>query len=191
MNMLRTAWHHCRYGSTALWLLCAACAPIDADNAVLTPREQGAFPPIRLQGVDRANVVTADFRGKVVVLNVWATWCPPCRKEMPSLQRLHAKLDPARAEVIGVSVENDDHVVREWLKQSKITFANYLDTGSPSAQKLLRISAYPQTFFISPDGRLIASVSGARDWDDPKWLEMIDKAASGKIATRQSAAYIR
>ena len=97
-------------------------------------------------------------------------------------------LFPARAEVIGVSVENDDHVVREWLKQSKITFANYLDTGAPSAREQLRITSYPQTFFIGPDGRLIANIAGARDWDDPKWLEIIHNAAVGKVASARPTA---
>ena len=143
------------------------------------------MPPIRLQGIDRANAATADFRGKVLVLNVWATWCPPCRKEMPSLQRLHAKLDPARAEIIGLSVENDDHRVREWLRQSKINFANYLDTGTPSARALLGITSYPQTFFISPDGRLIATIVGARDWDDPKWLGLINNASSNHVLSER------
>lgn len=168
---------------TTLLLLCAACGPIDAGNNVSMQHEQKILPPIRLHGIDRANAATADFRGKVLVLNVWATWCPPCRREMPSLERLHARLDPARAEVIGLSVENDDHRVREWLRQSKITFANYLDMGTPSARALLGITSYPQTFFIGPDGQLIAAIVGARDWDDPKWLGLINNASSSRVSS--------
>ena len=171
------------YALTTLLLLCAACGPIDAGHEVAVQHEQQILPPIRLQGIDRANAVTADFRGKVLVLNVWATWCPPCRKEMPSLERLHARLDPARAKIIGLSVEIDEHRVREWLMQSKITFANYLDAGTPSARALLGINSYPQTFFIGPDGQLIATIVGARDWDDPKWLGLINNASSNRVSS--------
>ena len=163
-------------GIAALLLLAsAACGPIDARDQARVRKE---FPLIRLQGVDRPNSVSTSFRGKVLVVNVWATWCPPCRKEMPGLERLHARLDPARAMVIGVSVENDDHQVREWLKQSSITFPNYLDAGTPSARELLRITSYPQTYIVSPDGRIIAQFEGARNWDDPKWLALVDSSFS-------------
>ena len=172
----------CRSGLTTLLLLCAACGPIEAGLELPMQHERQILPSIRLQGIDRANAVTTEFRGKVLVVNVWATWCPPCRKEMPSLERLHARLDPARAKVIGLSVEIDEHRVREWLMQSRITFANYLDAGTPSARALLGINSYPQTFFIGPDGQLIATIVGARDWDDPKWLGLINNASSNRVA---------
>jgi thiol-disulfide isomerase/thioredoxin len=137
------------------------------------------FPSIQLKGIDRANSISTAFRGKVLVVNIWATWCPPCRKEMPSLERLHAQLDPARATVIGLSVENDEHQVREWLRQAGIGFPNYLDTGTPSARELLRIASYPQTFIVGPDGKLIAHYDGARNWDEAKWLTLIHTAYAG------------
>ncbi|MEQ1515170.1 MAG: TlpA disulfide reductase family protein [Usitatibacteraceae bacterium] len=133
----------------------------------------GEFPLVQLQGVDRADTQSATFRGKVLLVNVWATWCPPCRKEMPGLEHLHAQLDPARAAVIGLSVEDDSHQVSEWLRQSQITFPNYLDTGTPRAREALRIASYPQTFLVGPDGRVIERFVGPRDWRDPKWIERI------------------
>lgn len=179
MSFARSALDNCGRGIAASALLaCAGCWQIDARDDVPVRAE---FPRIHLRGIDRADTVSASFRGKVLVINVWATWCPPCRKEMPSLGRLHARLDPARAALIGLSVENDDHQVREWLKQSSIMFPNYLDTGTPSARELLRITSYPQTFIVAPDGRLIARFEGARDWGDPKWLTLINDASSEKL----------
>lgn len=177
MKSLAAAWRKFLPGLTALIALCAACGPVGVGNEAVTRPEAKAFPAIQFLGVDRANASAGDFRGKVLVLNVWATWCPPCRREMPSLERLHTKLDPARAVVVGLSVENDDHRVREWLKQTKITFANYLDAGRPSARELLDIKAYPQTYFVGPDGRVLAQFEGARDWDHPSWLALIDHAS--------------
>jgi thiol-disulfide isomerase/thioredoxin len=168
-----------------LLLLATACEPQQAlvDRAVV----RDEFPLIRFHGIDRPDTDSVAFRGKVLVVNVWATWCPPCRKEMPSLEWLHAQLDPARAAVIGLSVENDDHQVREWLRQTNITFANYLDTGAPRARERLQITSYPQTFFVGPDGRLIARLEGARDWRDPKWMQLINEAygAKSKVAIAQ------
>lgn len=142
-------------------------------------------PAIKLQGVDRPDADVNSFRGKVLVMNVWATWCPPCRREMPSLARLQAKLESGGAMVIGVSVENDVHQVREWLRHTNIAFPNFVDTRAPSARDQLRITTYPQTFIVAPDGRLIARVEGARDWDEPKWLNMIRDASTATTNVRR------
>jgi thiol-disulfide isomerase/thioredoxin len=155
-----------------LFLAPSACERFDASTKALVGQ---GFPPIRMQGIDRADSASTSFRGKVLIVNVWATWCPPCRKEMPSLEQLHSRLDPARAAVIGLSVENDAHQVREWLKKSKITFPNYLDTHAPSARQILGISSYPQTFLVAPDGKVIARIEGARDWAEPKWIALVGK----------------
>ncbi len=168
------------------WLLLlavAACGQQDA--AVNVSRALDEFPLFSLQGIDRADADSAAFRGKVLVINVWATWCPPCRREMPSLERLHAQLDPARARLIGLSVENDQHQVREWLRKSNISFPNYLDTGTPRARELLRITSFPQTFLVGPDGRIVARIEGARDWADPKWLMQINDAALSGVRERR------
>jgi thiol-disulfide isomerase/thioredoxin len=168
-----------------LLLLVAACEP--QESLVGRTVAYNEFPLIRFRGIDRPDSDSMAFRGKVLVINVWATWCPPCRREMPSLERLHAQLDPARAAVIGLSVEDDDHQVREWLRKSNITFANYLDTSTPRARERLQITSYPQTFFVGPDGRLLARLEGARDWDDPKWIAQIYEAYDlpSKVAATQ------
>ena len=166
------------YPRAIKWLLLLAIAACGQQDAVVNVRRAlDEFPTFSLQGIDQADSDSAAFRGKVLVINVWATWCPPCRREMPSLERLHARLDPARARLIGLSVENDQHQVREWLRKSNISFPNYLDTGTPRARELLRITSFPQTFLVSPDGRVIARIEGARDWADPKWAMQINDAS--------------
>jgi thiol-disulfide isomerase/thioredoxin len=163
------------YVRAVRWLLLSAVAACgQQDAAVNASHARDQLPVIRLQGIDRADSDSAAFRGTVRVINVWATWCPPCRREMPSLERLHARLDPARARLIGLSVENDQHQVREWLRKSNISFPNYLDTGTPRARELLQISSFPQTFLVSPDGRVMERIEGARDWADPKWAMRIN-----------------
>jgi thiol-disulfide isomerase/thioredoxin len=105
--------------------------------------------------------------GKLLMLNVWATWCGPCRHEMPSLQRLVKRLGAERLELVGLSVDMDEHVVREYLIENKIDFPSFLDRNLSEVNGVLGVRVFPSTFFVSPEGRLLKVVEGWRDWDDP------------------------
>jgi thiol-disulfide isomerase/thioredoxin len=113
--------------------------------------------------------------GKLTILNVWATWCGPCRHEMPSLDRLAGLLDENEFRVVGLSVDQDDHLVREFLIERKIYFENYLDVNMLNVDNRIGVRVYPSTFFISPDGHLLKVVEGWRYWDT---MESIDEIKS-------------
>lgn len=154
-----------------LALALAACVRDPATPAI----DAGA---LALRSFDGRTVSLADWRGKTVVLNVWATWCAPCRREMPSLDRLAARLDADRFAVIGVATDGDAFRVREWLRAAGIAFPNYLDHGAPNARELLAIRSYPQTFVIGADGAVRARFEGLRDWDAPEWPRRLERLAA-------------
>ena len=136
------------------------------------------FPELQLVNLKGEPVSTAQFAGKVLVFNVWATWCAPCRKELPSLQRLSEQLDPQRFAVIGMSVDADAHVVREFLIERKVTFTNLQDADMRAAQEILGVRAYPSTYIITADGVVRRLVGGAQGWDGPEWQKLIRSIAN-------------
>lgn len=107
------------------------------------------------------------------MINVWATWCAPCRHEMPSLQRLADTIGPEKLELVGLSVDHDEHVVREYLNEHKIRFPSYLDRQFASVNGILGVRVFPSTFFLAPDGTLLRVIESWRDWDSPEMLEEI------------------
>ena len=103
--------------------------------------------------------------GKLTILNVWATWCGPCRHEMPSLDRLANLLDKNKIEVVGLSVDADDYVVREFLIERKVGFNNFMDPAMEVANNVFGIRVYPSTLVFSSKGELLDVIEGWRDWD--------------------------
>ena len=110
---------------------------------------------------------------KLLMINVWATWCGPCRHEMPSLQRMAEQLGDDRFELVGLSVDMDEHVVREYLIENKIDFPSFLDRDLSEVNGVLGVRVFPSTFFVSPDGTLVKIVEGWRDWDALELMESI------------------
>jgi cytochrome c biogenesis protein CcmG, thiol:disulfide interchange protein DsbE len=121
------------------------------------------FPELRLAALEHPGAPgEAVTRGRNVVLNVWATWCEPCRREMASLARLAR--ESGELEVVGLSIDEDTNLAREFLLAQDVRFANYSDPGGRTARDALAVQALPQTFVIGRDGTLLARVVGPRDW---------------------------
>ena len=127
------------------------------------------FPELKVSTLSGAPASTQQFAGKALVVNVWATWCGPCRRELPSLQRLANSLDPQRFAVIGVSIDSDDHLLREFLNDRKVTFPNFHDMQMSAARDVLGLRAYPSTFLVSSDGIVRHVVERAEAWDSEQW----------------------
>lgn len=138
------------------------------------------FPDITLTHLDGTPRSMNAYRGKLVIFNVWATWCGPCRRELPSLERLSKVLDPKRFAVVAMSVDTDPVPVREYLLDKGITLTSYIDKGARIAEDVFGVRGFPDTFIIGPDGRLLAQVFGDRKWDDPEVIEILRSAHPGE-----------
>jgi thiol-disulfide isomerase/thioredoxin len=116
----------------------------------------------------------ADFRGKLVLLNVWATWCAPCREEMPALDRLQAKLGGSRFEVVALSVDQQGAgIARKFFDEVGVkSLGLYVD---PSAQAAFKLGApgLPVTLLVDRDGREIGRRLGPAKWDSPEVVEAL------------------
>ncbi len=107
-----------------------------------------------------------DLRGRVVVLNFWATWCPPCVDEMPSLQKLHQALDAKGLSVVAVSVDERFEDIERFVDNFDLTFTILHDEGMRTA-RAYQTFKYPETYIIDRDGRVKSKVVGERDWVAP------------------------
>ena len=173
--------------SVVLWAPLLAHAQFDKTP---WPRSQ-ATPKMDMVDVQGQRWTSADLKGRVVVLNFWATWCGPCKEEMPSLQALHkgrvdGQSDATHAVVIGINVKETASTVRRFMSAQHLDLPVVLDAqGDLTRQWGVRI--YPTTVLIGPDGRARWRVVGDLDWNGPtarKWL----KELQALPATTQSAS---
>ena len=159
-------------GLALLLLTLAACdqpvAPVVTPLAVGQP-----FPAFMLDFVTPKGQPAPSWHGKMLILNVWATWCPPCRREMPDLEKLSQTLDPARFAVMGLSIDEDTRLAQEFLLQRGITFPNFFDQ-SGNVVRPLGLQAYPETFLIAPDRTLLRRITGLQDWASPETIGTLE-----------------
>ena len=119
-------------------------------------------------------VSLASYRGRVVLLNFWATWCPPCLVEMPAMERLHGRLRDKGLVVLAISLDADSEaVVAPFLKEHGFTFPVGLDPQQ-RVGSLYGVRALPSTFLLDKKGRVVAQALGPREWDGPAGLAVID-----------------
>lgn len=184
LKTVRTAWLRSTSIFALMVLLLVSVAACNKPSLSVSQQliEGQAFPSFMLDFVLGENAKKPAFQGKVLVLNVWATWCPPCRKEMPSLQRLSQTLDPKRFAVIGLSTDADALLATEFLAQGGVTFSNFFDQNGKMV-KQLGLKVYPETFLIAPDGTLARRVTGLQDWSSPEMLVLLEEIYRAKRGT--------
>ena len=115
----------------------------------------------------------ADLKGKIVILNFWATWCPPCVEETPALNRLQKYVDARGGMVLGVSVDDDASAYEKFLKDQSVVFPTYRDVTKKSAADY-GTSMYPETYVIDRHGRIARKFVGPQQWDSPEMLAYFD-----------------
>jgi len=147
-----------------------------------------AMPPLSVQDLRNKPATLKPNPEKLLMINVWATWCGPCRHEMPGLQALAKQLGEDRLELVGLSVDMDEHVVREYLIENKITFPSFLDRDLSEVNGVLGLRVFPSTFFVSPDGKLVKVIEGWRDWEEPELIESIDALLSSQPLPASTSA---
>jgi cytochrome c biogenesis protein CcmG/thiol:disulfide interchange protein DsbE len=107
----------------------------------------------------------ADYKGQVVLLNVWATWCEPCKIEMPSMQQLEREMGPRGLKIVAVSVdEGGADAVRQFARDYGLTF-RILHDPAGRIQRIYQTTGIPESFVINRQGRIVKKVIGATDWD--------------------------
>jgi thiol-disulfide isomerase/thioredoxin len=149
-----------------------------------TPAQAGSTQQLRigeqlreatLSGLNGPPRMLAELRGRPLIINMWASWCGPCRAEMASLDRL-AWLDIARSfRIIGISTDDDPQQARAWLKASNATINQFIDSHL-QMENMLGASRIPLTVLVDAHGRIVEKVYGAREWDSPESLKLIQKA---------------
>jgi peroxiredoxin len=121
----------------------------------------------------------ASLRGQVVLLNFWATWCEPCEREMPAMQRLFEKLSPQGLQLVAVSVDDDEDPVTRFRDRFGLTFEMLWDPDQ-KVSELYQAYRYPETLLIGRDGIVVERYIGPREWDSPLYQARIQRLLEGK-----------
>lgn len=144
-------------------------------------------PPITGKTLDSAarQKSLADYKGKVVLLNIWATWCGPCREEMPSMEKLYKEFGPQGLEIVAVSVDDPgtEKQIREFVKEYALTFEILHDPDKKTAQRY-QVTGYPESFIIGKEGTIRRKVFAAADWSSETNRTLIRELLGGQTASR-------
>ena len=128
-----------------------------------------------LSNLSGKQVKLSSFRGKIVLLNFWASWCPPCREEMPSIETLYNKMKGKKFQILAVNLDEEGvDVVKRFVSKNRYTFPVLLDPDNKAAVKY-GIYSIPTTYIIDKQGYIIDSYIGSRDWSEDKVISALKK----------------
>ena len=152
-------------GAAAYW---SRAAPAGRPAAFPVSRPAEPIPASELELLDLSGrtIRLRDLRGRVVLLNFWATWCEPCREEMPALETLARELGPRGLTVVGVNFKESRTAIEAFIQEQKLAFPMLLDAAGQAAERY-QVFALPATFLVDRRGMVVGTVLGVRDWVGP------------------------
>lgn len=133
---------------------------------------QEEAPDFTLKSLDGGNLRLEEYRGQVVLINFWASWCGPCRQEMPLLDRLHHRYEDTGFAVLGINVEGDSDSAQEIVDKTKVTFPILIDVGQ-KVSELYNLEAMPSTVVVDRDGVIRYIHLGYKPGDEAKYVEVV------------------
>ncbi|MEA3276944.1 MAG: redoxin domain-containing protein [Pseudomonadota bacterium] len=157
-----------------LYLLAVtAVSAAESDDPELTALpDRPPAPDFDLAGPDGDRFRLADYRGMPLIVNFWATWCPPCRAEMPSMQRAWEEVKDEGIAMIAINAGEDANTIRQFTADYPVEFPLPMDRDFKVIQSW-PLKGLPTTFVVDPEGRLAYRAAGEREWDDPKLLDLV------------------
>ena len=144
-------------------------------------RLSGIAPPveIKLENIDGKSVNVSDFKGKIVVLNFWTTWCPDCRIEMPEMEKLYKRFKEDDFVMVSINLRESSQKVSAFFKKHKLTFIALLDSNG-SVGTSFGIRSIPTTFILDKQGGLLGKALGPRDWGGRKATALFETLVRSK-----------
>jgi len=138
----------------------------------LKPWKSGPTPPLVLNDLNGKPLKLEDYRGKVVMVQFWATYCPPCLKEMPSMMRLQAKLAGKPFVILAVNMGETEKEVKDFYTKVNADFTTLMDHDG-KAIAAWKVFVAPSTFLVDPKGNIRYALQGGAEWDAPEYLQKI------------------
>ena len=133
-----------------------------------------------LHGLNNPDRKFSDYRGKPLIINVWASWCEPCRAEMGEIDGLARRFNGKQFNLIGISTDDDADAALRYVWQQKLTFATYIDS-SQFLENMLGADAIPLTILVDANGRILDKVHGARKWNSPAYVQAIEETLGVRL----------
>jgi peroxiredoxin len=158
-----------------------------AGAAELRPWSSGATPPLELEDLQGKTHRLADYRGKVVLVNFWATWCEPCRAEMPSMERLRSSLGGKAFEVLGVNLAEPLSRIEKFTAALPVGFPVLRDRDGAVA-KAWRAKVLPASFLVDGDGRIRYYVYGELDWSSDAVRAKVEELLRSRTSSTTTAS---
>ena len=152
--------------------LSAAAAQGVDDKGLEAMEGRPPAPEFELQGPGGERIRLSDYRGQPLIVNFWATWCPPCRAEMPSMQRAWEEIRDEGIGLIAINVGDSAGAVRQFAEEYPVDFPLPMDLDS-SVVQAWPVRGLPTTFVVSPDGQIVYQAAGEREWDSPELLDQV------------------